>query len=214
MKLLSCFATAAALVWAAAAAHAAPVVFNTAPFEGSTANPDDGVRTVFGANERFLPSFDTAADQFVFGTVFGFESLVVYNGLATGLTGLPGERPNVVVLQDTDNDDNAATAFNAGTAANVIAAALDEDGAGFFIYHNSVLGLNRLVFSSNLNSTTSDLAILARITSPTRGDAIALLPGFDAANFSVPAPASLGLVALGLVAATGASRRKAAAAAV
>ena len=66
------------------------------------------------------------------------------------------------MLQDTDNDGNPATPFNAGSAANLIANALSDDGAGFFIYSNSVLAVNRLVYSTNLNSTTADLSILAR----------------------------------------------------
>ena len=114
---------------------------------------------------------------------------------------LPPLGAQVIVLQDTDNDANPATPFNAGTAANLIASALTLDGAGFFIYSNSGLGVNRLVYSSNLNSSTGDLAILARILSPSGADARAALPSFNAGNFAVspvPEPGSMAMLALGL----------------
>ncbi len=47
-------------------AQAALVVFNVPAFQGSAANPSDGVRTVFGGAERLLASFDVTQDTFVF----------------------------------------------------------------------------------------------------------------------------------------------------
>ena len=180
-----------------APAFAAPVVFSINPFAGSTADPNDGVRTIFGGVERQLPSFDIAVDRFVFDpVVFGLAAgLQVVNGLVSAL---PDGGVNVVILQSTDNDNNPATAFNAGAAANLIASAIDDDGAGFFVYFNSVLAVNRLVYSSNLNSATADLSILARINSPTGAQAIASLPAFTAANFAVPEPETWTLALLGL----------------
>lgn len=198
------WAVAAAL--SAAPAFAAPVLFEDNPFTGSAADPNDGLRTIFGGLERRLPAFDISADQFVFNPqVFGLGGgLLVVNAPAAAL---PDGGVNVVVLQSTDNDNNAGTPFNAGAAAALIAEAIEEDGAGFFIYHNSVLQVNRLVYSSNLNSATADLSILARITAPTGAQAIAELPSFGAGNFAVPEPASWALSLLGLGAAAGLRRR-------
>lgn len=194
-------ATAAlALSCLSGGAQAVVVSFDTAPFQGSTANPDDGIRTVFGGNERQLPSFDVGQDSFVFDrTAFRLSGPLSF--ASSSAASLPPLGAQVIVLQDTDNDANPATPFNAGTAANLIANAVTQDGAGFFIYSNSGLGVNRLVFSSNLNSNTGDLAILARILAPTGADARAALPSFNAGNFAVspvPEPGSMAMLALGL----------------
>jgi MYXO-CTERM domain-containing protein len=204
-RLFRTLAATACLI-AAAPAFAAHVRFDTDPFAGSTADPDDGVRTVFGGNERQLPAFDLVVDRFVFNPgVFDLPGgLNFTSGLASAL---PSAGVNVVVLQSTDNDGNPATPFNAGTAASLIAAAIEEDGAGFFIYHNSGLQLNRLVYSTNLNSATADLSILARITTPTGAQAVALLPVFTADNFTVPEPGTWALALLGLGAAALGRRR-------
>jgi hypothetical protein len=184
------------------AAHAVPVVFDTPPFQGSAADPNDGIRTIFGGNERFLPAFDVSQDSFVFDAgAFGLPPTLSFaSSTAAALSPLGAK---VIVLQDIDNDANPATPFNAGTAANLIAAAVTEDVAGFFIYSNSGLGVNRLVFSTNLNSNTADLAILARILSPSGVDAQSALPSFTADNFGVqgvPEPGTAALLAAGMFA--------------
>lgn len=193
----SAAAAALALSSMFGAAQAALVVFNTPAFQGSAADPNDGVRTVFGGVERLLPSFDVTQDTFVSSpTAFNLPGALSFASSAAA--GLGGTGARVIVLQDTDNDGNPATPFNAGSAANLIANALSEDGAGFFIYSNSGLGVNRLVYSTNLNVSTADLSILARIQSPTGAAARAALPSFTADNFAVPEPGTLGLLAAGL----------------
>jgi hypothetical protein len=204
----SALATAAVL----GTAQAAPVLFDVAPFQGSTADPGDGIRTIFAGNERLLPSFNISADVFVFSaTAFNLSPgpLSFTNSTAAALA---PSGYQVTVLRDTDNDANPATPFNAGAAANLIANAVTTDGAGFFIYANSALGVNRLVYSTNLNSATADLSILARILSPTGAAAVAALPTFAADNFSVaavPEPGTLGLMAVGLMALTWRRRARA-----
>ncbi|MEL7199316.1 MAG: CHRD domain-containing protein, partial [Pseudomonadota bacterium] len=90
---------------------------------------------------------------------------------------------NVIVVLNTDNDDNPDTPFNAGAAASQIAALVEEPGPGFFVYWNSNLGVNRLVYSSDLSSADADLKIVARQTDLEGMDAIAALSEFTSENF-------------------------------
>jgi hypothetical protein len=198
--LFRLFASAACAL-TAATSFAAEITFELAPFQGSTANPDDGVRTVFGTNERTLPTFDSTTDRFVFSNTV-YSNLGPLNFLSAFASSL-NEDANLIILLNSDNDNNPATVFNAGAAANLIANALSVDRPGLFMYFNSALGVNRLVYSSNLNSTTADLAILARIASPTGGAAVDRLVGFEANDFqnnAVPVAPIGALLALGLAA--------------
>jgi hypothetical protein len=199
-RLLFQAAAAAGLAVASLGAAAAPIVFSVNPLTGSAANPNDGVRSVIGTAERVLPSFDFATDRFVFdAAAFGLGAHLDFANARAGHLDTAGL--DVIVLQDTDNDGNAATPFNAGSAANLIADRLTADGGGFFVYFNSALGVNRLVFSNNLNDRNADLAILARISNPTGAQAVEALPHFAADNFAVsavPEPGTWALLATGL----------------
>jgi hypothetical protein len=185
-------------------ASAADIAFTTDPFAGSTALTTAG-RQVVG-NELFLSSFDFTNDRFVFDFgVFGISGLSFFNGPASTI---PSSGRNVIVLQTTDDDANTATPFNAGSAANLIAAAITVDGPGFFIYFNQGLGLNRLVYSTNLNDNTADLKVLARILSPTGTAGIAALGSFAADDFAaVPEPATFALAGAALLLGAMARRR-------
>ncbi len=193
------------LAMTASAAHAATVTFSNDPFANSSALTTPG-RQVEAINEVFLPTFSTSSDVFAFDLsvpAFGaVGNLSFFNGLAAGL---PTGGLTTIVLQDTDNDANPATAFNAGAAANLIAARLsDTPTPGFFLYWNSALNVNRLVYSTDLSVNTADLSVLARITSPVGIDAINTLPTFSSGNFAfVPEPSTLALTGLLLGAAFG-----------
>ncbi|MCC6585315.1 MAG: PEP-CTERM sorting domain-containing protein [Bryobacterales bacterium] len=186
------FASVGALF--AASAMAATIRLNFDPFAGSTALTDPG-RQVVG-NELFT-SFNTATDVFSINPErFNITAPVMFlNDIAANI---PASGVNVVVLETTDNDNNPATAFNAGTAANLIAAQVTTPGPGFFIYFNSGLNLPRLVYSTDLNDPTADLKVLARLTNLT-GQTSALAD-FTAANFAfdVPEPASIVSISSGM----------------
>jgi hypothetical protein len=206
LKLNACFIAAALALSFNSAAEAVTFRFEADPFEGSTALTTPGRQVFRGGDgtELFIDDFSIDQDVFSFDPdIFGVEDQVFFaNSFAADL---PSGGLNVVVLQDSDNDNDPLTPFNAGSAANVIAAQIDEPGAGFFIYFNSGLQLNRLVYSTDLSDNTADLSVLARLTTPTGQAAIDQLPLFTEANFEIEStevpfePASaLGTIGFGL----------------
>jgi hypothetical protein len=186
--LVICFATAS---------QAAVFNFDTDPFAGTTALQTAG-RQIIG-NEQFIPAIDLMNDVFAVNAgVFGITAPTVSfaNSEASGLTG--GQ--NVIVLEDLDAGGGRKAAGNmqaAGTAANLIANSGKESGPGLFVYFNSALNVSRLVFDTDLGSTTSDLKVLARFTGEIGQAGIDDLPNFTARNFAlsteVPEPGSLAL---------------------
>jgi hypothetical protein len=182
-----------ALLTLCSAANAAVFRFDTDPFAGSTAPTDPGRQVVGG--EDFI-DFSIPADLFSLeSTVFGVDTpVVLVNDIAENL---PTGGANVIVLESFDNDSDPATAFNAGTAASLIASRVTTPGPGFFIYFNQGLDLPRLVFSTDLSDETADLKVLFRMTNLTGDAGRAAMPTFSAANFAittVPEPSSLFLI--------------------
>lgn len=208
LRAVNSAANALLLALACTAATAAPVTFDTDPFSGSTALATPG-RQIFTGNQRSLPSFDVASDQFVFdAAVFGLSNPLRF--LSALAADIPAAGGDVIVLRDSDNDGDPATPFNAGTAANLIASRVAVDGGGFFVYFNSALSVDRLVFSTNLNDPSADLSVLARIDSPTGQGAINALPTFTSANFAstVPEPSTAWLLGASLFSVVAIGRRR------
>jgi hypothetical protein len=161
--------------------------FDTDPFQGTNVLTVPGRQIVGG--EDFL-SFSTATDVFSLeSTVFGVGSTV--NFVNTSASALPSTGVNIVVLETFDDDNNPATPFGAGQAANLIAGKITTPGAGFFIYFNQSLDLPRLVYSTDLSSQNSDLKILARMLNLNGAEGRNLMPTFTASNFAITTTASV-----------------------
>ena len=158
--------------------------FSGDPFDGADVSADG--RQIVG-NEDFITDFEFGRDRYELNAEdFGIEDTLVFASVDGNAEGAAKalEGANVIVLQNSDNDGDLDTPFLAGTAANQIAELVDEDGAGFFVYYNSNLELNRLVYSENLNDASADLKIVSRQTDLIGQDAIDALQDFSAANFS------------------------------
>lgn len=196
-------------------ATASSLNFGTDPFEGTTVRNTPGRQLIGG---EFFINFNTASESFVFsGPAFGMTQLRFANGLANSIPA----NANVIVLQNTDNDDNPLTPFGAGNAADILAGRITTPGPGLFIYFNSSLKLPRLVYSDDLSRNTADLKVLARMLGLNGKSGEAMLnelPAFTSSNFllaetaAVPEPSSLLLIGGGLsLLAFGGLRRSAAA---
>ena len=187
---------AAALLTLSATANAATFSFLTDPFAGSTALTTPGRQIVGG--EDFI-SFSIATDVFALDrNVFGVGNQVLFANDVVG--NLPSTDVNVIVLRTLDNDNDPATPFAAGTAANLIADQITRSGPGFFIYFNQGLDLPRLVYSTDLSDNTADLKILFRMVNLSGQGGRDALPTFTAANFAlVPEPSSYLLMMVGVL---------------
>lgn len=165
----------------------------------------------FVGGEIIIPNFNFSTDRLVFDpAVFGVSSQITF--LTDLGRNLPSVGADFIVLQDIDADGNLENGIlnNAGLSANLIAANSFNAGPGFFIYYNSGLNFNRLVYSTDLGDPTADLKILARFTDQTGTAGAAALQKFGAANIAaVPEPATWMMMIAGFGAIGGAMRRRA-----
>jgi len=209
MRRATLFSAVIVLLVLCPVANADTFRFDTDPFAGSTALTTPGRQVVAG--ETFI-TFSIANDVFSLeSTVFGVGSSVNFiNSLAAGI---PTGGVNVIVLQSFDNDNNPATPFAAGNAADLIASQITTPGPGFFIYFNQGLDLPRLVFSTDLNDNTADLRVLFRMTNLSGQSGRDAIPTFTAANFvitttAVPEPSTVVLLVVGMMSAGLLRRRR------
>jgi hypothetical protein len=197
MRRTTFYCLGAALLLLGSAAHADTFTFDTAPFVGIDVRNIPG-RQIVGGEEfiNFRPGTDVfSLDSAVFG-VGDTVSFVNGAGLAIPSTGV-----NVAVLDTFDNDNNPATPFGAGNAADLIADRVTTSGPGFFVYFNQSLDLPRLVYSTDLSSHDADLQILARMLNLNGGEGRNAIGTFTSDNFvfthsdtAVPEPSSVFLI--------------------
>ena len=200
MRQLTLYCIGAALLALCPAAPATTFTYNTEPFAGTSVLNTPGRQLVGG--EDFL-SFFVASDVFSIDAIaFGVAGPVRF--VDSTAANLPTGGVNVVVLQDFDNDANPLTPFGAGNAADLIASRITEHGAGFFIYFNQALNLPRLVFSTDLSSSDSDLKVLARMLNLTGQEGRNTIPTFTAANFAITETTSTAPEPSGVLMITGA----------
>lgn len=143
--------------------------------------------TALGQSPDQVTDFDLTRDRFnLEATAFQVnESLTFVNST---IEALPPAGFNVIVLQTADDDSNAATAFNARSAARLIGTATTESRPGFFVYFNSGLQVNRLVFTPDLSNGESPLTVLCALNNLTGTAAIEALPLFSLRNFFFQQP--------------------------
>ena len=148
-------------------------LYNTDPFDGKKPVLAPGAK-IAGVNAPdTITDFDPSKDGFILNAdVLGLKGFSFANGAVNDLKGVS----NVLVLQ--------GQFANAGAAAQAIA---DNNnltaGAGVFVYHNSTIGINRLVYSSDLGGGGS-FSVLANLTNQGGDAGVALLSKYSTINFS------------------------------
>ena len=144
------------------------------PFDGQTPTaPAAG--QILGVNTPdTITDFDIGRDTFALSAAsLGLKGLTFADGAVNDLSG----NANVLVLQG--EFANARVAAQAIADNNNITA-----DAGVFIYHNSTLGINRLVYSADL-SKGGAFSVLANMTNQAGDAGVSLLPNYSAQNFSI-----------------------------
>ena len=149
-------------------------LYNSDPFDG-IAPTAPGAGQILGVNlPDTISDFDVGKDAFALDAgKLSLQALSFANGAVNDLSG----NANVLVLQ--------GSFANARSAAQAIADnhALTAD-AGVFVYHNATLGINRLVYSSDL-SQGGAFSVMANLANQGGDAGVALLPNYTANNFSV-----------------------------
>lgn len=121
-----------------------------------------------------ITDFNIQQDKFSLdASELGLSGAKFANAAAADLSG----NANVIILQG---------AFaNAGAAAQAIADNPNVTaGAGVFVYFNSNLGINRLVYSNDL-ADNGDISVLANLTNQAGADGQAQLTEYTARNFEL-----------------------------
>ena len=147
-------------------------LYDSDPFDGITPTaPAAG--QILGVNlPDTITDFDVGKDAFALDAEkLGLQAFSFANGAVDDLSG----DANVLVLQ--------GSFANARSAAQAIAdnQALTAD-AGVFVYHNATLGINRLVYSSDL-SQGGAFSVMANLANQGGDAGVALLPNYTASNF-------------------------------
>ena len=121
-----------------------------------------------------ITDYTLGEDQFVLDKLdLGIDNIVFQKGAAAQIAG----DGNVIVLQD---------AFvAAGAAARAIANNNNiQSKEGVFVYFNTTLGLNRVVYSKDLGNG-GDISVLANLDNQRGTTGVANLPNFSAIDFSL-----------------------------
>lgn len=120
-----------------------------------------------------IKDYKVGEDQFVFDAVdLGIDTLVFQKGVSAQIA-----NGNVIVL--TDGFAAAGAAARAIANNNNITA-----DAGLFVYFNTTLGLNRLVYSKDLGNG-GDISVLANLDNQRGAVGQAEIAKFTAADFSL-----------------------------
>lgn len=121
-----------------------------------------------------IADYTIGEDQFAFDRLdLGLESLVFQQGVSSQIAA----------------DGNAIALLDPFPAAGAAARAIVNNdnitsGAGVFVYFNSTLGINRLVYSNDL-ANGGDISVLANLDNQ-RGEAgLASLPAFSGNDFAL-----------------------------